>query len=83
MQADAAARDMRWPSLLDAVDLCVLMAAEAPERYERAVRRLLVRLVTERERLTLGDAQLAIACLRSLRFGDSDRLGDVLRVLSA
>jgi hypothetical protein len=82
LQAESAARELRSLSLLDAVDLCVLIATEAPERYERAARRLLVRLVTERERLTLDDAQLAIACLRALRFGDTDRLADMLRVLA-
>jgi hypothetical protein len=74
MQAEAAARELPRLSLLDAIDLSALMASEAPERYERAARRLLVRLLTERERLTLDDAQLAIACLRGLRLGDTNRL---------
>src|SRR5262245_29417918 len=82
MQAEAAARELPRLSLLDAIDLSVLMASEAPERYERAARRLLVRLLTEREWFSLDDAQLAIACLRRLRLGDTDRLADVLRMLA-
>jgi hypothetical protein len=81
LQAESAARELHSLSLIDAVDLCVLIATEAPERYEQAARRLLVRLLTERERLGLDEAQLAIACLRGLRFSDTDRLADVLQVL--
>lgn len=81
-QAEDAARELGRVSLLDAIDLCVLFAQEAPDRYERAARRLLERLVSERAALTLDEAQLAIACLRGLRLGDRDRLADVLRVLA-
>jgi hypothetical protein len=80
--SEAAARELRSLGLLDAVDLCVLIATEAPERYERAARRPLVRLLTERERMTPDDAQLAIACLRGLRPSDTDRLAGALRVLA-
>ena len=82
MQAETAAREMGGLPLLDAVDLCSLMAVEAPDRYERAARRLFRRLVAERDTLTLEDAQLAIACLRALPRGDRQRLTDVLRVLA-
>src|SRR5947209_173675 len=82
MQAEAAARELGQLSLLDAIDLCTLMATEAPDRYQRAARRLFVRLVTERERLTLDQAELAIACLRGLVNGDRERLADVLRGLA-
>jgi hypothetical protein len=82
MQVEAAARELGRLSLLDAIDYCLLLASEAPERYERAARRLLVRLVTERDSLGLDEAQLAIACLRGLVGADRDRLADVLRVLA-
>jgi len=82
MQAETAAREMRGLPLLDAVDLCSLMAVEAPDRYGRAALRLFRRLVQEREALTLDDAELAIACLRALPRGDRDRLTDVLRGLA-
>jgi len=82
MGAETAAREMRRLGLLDAIDLCALMAVEAPDRYPRAARRLFVRLVTEREQLTLDQAELAIACLRGLPGGDRDRLADVLRGLA-
>lgn len=60
-----------------AVDLCALMA-EAPDRYERAAR-LVPTARQRREELTLDQAQLAIACLRELGAGDTERLADVLR----
>ena len=82
MGAETAAREMGRLGLLDAIDLWALMAIDAPNRYPRAARRLLVRLVTEREALTLDDAELAIACLRGLPGRDGDRLADVLRVLA-
>jgi len=61
---------------MDAADLCVLFAQEAPDRYERAARRPLERLVTEQAALTLDEAQLAIACLRGLPLGDTGRLSE-------
>jgi hypothetical protein len=82
MQAEAAARELGRLSLLDAIDFTVLLAAEHSDRYPRAARRLFVRLVTEREALTLDEAELAIACLRGMMTGDRDRLADVLRVLA-
>ena len=82
MQAETAAREMGGLPLLDAVDLCSLMAVEAPDRYERAARRLFRRLIAERETLTLDEAELAIACLRALPRGDNERLTDVLRGLA-
>jgi hypothetical protein len=33
-QAETAARELGRLSLLDALDYCVLLAAEAPDRYE-------------------------------------------------
>ena len=80
-QAEAAARELPRLGLLDALDYCTLLAAEAPERYERAARRWLMRLLAESDTLTLDEAHLALACLRSLPAGDVDQLRAVLRVL--
>jgi hypothetical protein len=82
MQAEAAARELRQLSLLDAVDLIALMATEDADRYRRAARRWFRRLIAERETLTLYQAQLAIACLQGLGGADHERLTDVLRGLA-
>jgi hypothetical protein len=82
MQAETAAREIRQLTLLDAIDLCSLMAIEAPERYRRAARRWFRRYVAEQDSLTLEQAQLAIACLQALGGADHERLADVLRGLA-
>jgi hypothetical protein len=82
LAAETAARELGRLNLLDAIDLCLLMATEAPERYDRAAKRWFVRLVSERETLTLDQAALALACLRGLASGDRERLADVLRGLA-
>ena len=68
-------------TLLDALDYCTLLAAEAPDRYDRAARRWPGLLLTECGSLTLDDVQLALACLRSLPAGDVDELRETLRTL--
>ena len=60
--------------LLDAFDYLVLLSAEPPERFERAARKWFVRLLAEVDELSFDDAQLAIACLRSLPRGDVEQL---------
>ena len=82
LQAETAARELGRLSLLDALDFCLLVAVEAPDRYERAARRWFVRLVAETPRLTLDQAQLALACLREMPSGDGNRIADVLRGLA-
>jgi hypothetical protein len=82
LQAETAAREIGRLSLVEAVDLIALMAIEAPDRYRRAERRWFRRLITERDSLTLYQAQLAIACLQGLGGADHDRLADVLRSLA-
>jgi hypothetical protein len=81
LQVEAAARELGRLGLLDALDYLTLLAAEAPERFERAARRWFVRLVAQSEELSLDDAELAIACLRSLPTGDVEQLRATLRVL--
>jgi hypothetical protein len=67
--------------LNDALDYLTLLAAEKPERFDRAARRWLARLLTESDTLTLDDAPLALACLQSLPAGDADPLRETLRAL--
>jgi hypothetical protein len=80
-QAEMAMREMRRVGLLDALDYCTLLAAEAPDRYDSAARRWLGLLLAECASLTLDDVQLALACLRSLPAGDVDQIREVLRAL--
>ena len=80
-QAEMAMREMRRVGLLDALDYCTLLAAEAPDRYDPAARRWLGLLLAECGSLTLDDVQLALACLRSLPAGDVDPVRETLRAL--
>jgi hypothetical protein len=74
-------KEMRRVGLLDALDYCALLAAEAPDRYDPAARRWLGLLVAECGSLTLDDVQLALACLRSLPAGDDEPIRETLRAL--
>ena len=80
-QAEMAIREMPRVGLLDALDYCALLAAEAPDRYDPAARRWLGLLLAECGSLTLDDVQLALACLRSLPAGDVDPIRETLRAL--
>ena len=53
--------------LLDALDYLTLLAAEAAERYDRAARRWLARLLGGAATLTADKAVLALGCLRGLQ----------------
>jgi hypothetical protein len=81
MQAEAAARELGRLGLLDALDYLALVATEEPARFERAARRWMTRLLDESHDLGLDDAQLALACLRSLPAGDLEQLRETLRAL--
>jgi hypothetical protein len=81
MQAEAAARELGRLGLLDALDLVALVATEEPARFERVARRWLTRLLDESHDLSLDDAQLALACLRSLPGGDIRSLRETLQAL--
>jgi hypothetical protein len=81
MQAEAAARDLGRLGLLDALDNLTLLATEEPAWFERVARRWLTRLLDESLELSLDDAQLALACLRSLPAGDVEQLRETLRAL--
>ena len=59
----------------------VAVATEEPARFDRVARRWLTRLLDESHDLTLDDAQLALACLRSLPTGDPEQLRETLRAL--
>ena len=82
LQAESAARELGRPGLMDALDYLALLSQEAPERFERPARRWLSRLFAESDALTLDEAALAVACLRSFPLpGNVDELREVLRAL--
>jgi hypothetical protein len=67
--------------LLDALALLPLLAVERSDRFERAAVRWLSVLLSQCGSLTLGDVQLAAACLQSLPGGDAQPVRETLRVL--
>ena len=81
LQAETAARELGRLGLLDALDYLVLLAAEAPERYDRAARKWLARLLSESPALTLDEVALAFGCLRGLEAGYGEQSRGVLRAL--
>ena len=81
MQAESAARELGRLGLLDALDYLVLLAAEAPERYDRAARRWLSRLLAESDALSPDDVAVAHGCLRGLAAGYGEQSREVLRAV--
>jgi hypothetical protein len=66
MSALAAARDLPQLSLVDALELTVLVARKNPRRHPRVAARWLLRLLEEQPDVTIEEAALAAACLVAL-----------------
>jgi hypothetical protein len=81
MQAETAAREMGRLGLNDTLDYLALVSQEAPDRFDRAARRWLARMLSESEALTLEEADMALSCLRGLRAGYVEQSREVLRAL--
>jgi hypothetical protein len=64
--AVAAARELPQLSLLDALELTMLIARKDPSRYPRVGARWLQRLLEEHPDVTIEDAGLAASCLIAL-----------------
>jgi hypothetical protein len=79
--AEMSARELGQLGLLDALDYLTLLAAEAPDRYDRAARRWLSRLLSESDALTPDDVTVALGCLRGLAAGYEEPSREVLRAL--
>ena len=62
----AAARDLPHLSLLDALELTMLIARKDPSRYPRVAARWLARFLEEHPDATIEDAALAASCLIAL-----------------
>ena len=80
-QAETAAHELGRLGLSDALDYLVLLAAEAPERYDRAARKWLARLLSESPALTLDEVEVALGCVRGLAAGYPEHSREVLRAL--
>jgi len=65
-QAEVAARELRGLSLDDALELVILIAAQRPDRLERAAVRWHGRLEVELPMLTLAESRFALAALERL-----------------
>jgi hypothetical protein len=64
--AVGAARELPQLSLLDALELTMLIARKDPGRYPRVATRWLQRLLEEHPDLTIEEAGLAASCLTAL-----------------
>jgi hypothetical protein len=62
----AAARELPQLSLLDALELTMLIARKDPTRYPRVAARWLQRLLEEHPEMTIEEAALAASCLVAL-----------------
>lgn len=78
-QAEVAARELRGLSLVDALELVILIAAQRPDRLERAAVRWHGRLEVELPMLTLAESRFALAALE--RLPADPRAADMLRSL--
>jgi hypothetical protein len=65
----AAARELPQLTLLDAVELTMLIARKDSGRFPRATARWLERLLEEDRDLTIEEAALAASCLASVPGG--------------
>ena len=78
-QAEIAARELRCLSLVDALELVILIAAVRPDRLERAAVRWHGRLEVELPALTLAESRFALAALE--RLPADPQAGELLRKL--
>lgn len=78
-QAEIAAGELRCLSLVDALELVILIAAVRPDRLERAAVRWHGRLEVELPALTLAESRFALAALE--RLPADPQAGELLRKL--
>jgi hypothetical protein len=64
--AEAAAKELPRVSLVDALELTILIARKEPRRHPRVAARWLRRYLEERPEATIEDAALVAACLAAL-----------------
>ena len=71
----AAAKDLPPLSLVDALELTVLVARKDPRRHQRVAARWLLRLLEEDPHATIEEAALAAASLVALTGGAYEEAG--------
>jgi hypothetical protein len=79
LSALVAARDLPQLSLVDALELTVLVARKDPRRHPRVAARWLLRLLEEQPDVTIEEAALAAACLVALTGGAYEEARATLR----
>lgn len=82
MAALAAARDLPALSLLDALDLTLLVARKDPTRHSRVAARWLLRFLEEHPDATIEEAALAASCLAALPGAGFGEAAQTLKALS-
>ena len=82
LSALAAARDLPQLSLVDALELTVLVARKDPRRHPRVAARWLLRLLEEQPDVTIEEAALAAACLVALTGGAYEEAKATLRAVA-
>jgi hypothetical protein len=80
--AVAAARDLPQLSLLDALELTVLVARKDPRRHPRVAARWLLRFLEEDPHATIEEAALAAASLVALTGVGHQKAAQTLRAMS-
>ena len=81
--AITTAREVGRLSLGEALELLNLIALHEPRLYDRAARRWLVRLLEERQDLTVVDVHLAAGALAALTTASRDSALVVLRAAAS
>jgi hypothetical protein len=64
--AEATLRALGHPTLVEVLELTILIAQRAPQRHGRVVARWLLRYLESDQEATIEQAQLVAACLASL-----------------
>ena len=80
--AVAAARELPQLSLLDALELTMLIARKDPRRYPRVAARWLQRYLEEQLEATIEEAALAACCLAALPGGSFQQAVQTLRAMA-
>ena len=78
LSALAAARDLPQLSLVDALELTVLVARKDPRRHPRVAARWLLRLLEEQPDVTIEEAALAASSLVALTGGAHEEAAQTL-----
>jgi hypothetical protein len=80
--AVAAARELPQLSLLDALELTMLIARKDSSRYPRVAARWLQRLLEEHPDLTIEESALAASCLVALPGAGYREAAQTLKVMA-